>query len=130
MKKLIALLMVVILGISLCACGTNNNPNSGTNSYVSTESDELSDNEIESLVASALYSKVGSKYDTADPGSTTYKINKTDKSGSYIYVYGSLTLYDKYGKATGGWVNGSGTPYRSFEVKINDSGRVVSCDIK
>ena len=82
-------------------------------------------------VATALRDEIGSKYDTADPDSCRYDINKKEEQGNYTYVYGSVTLYDKYGKLTTGWRDDSGTPYRSYTVKINNStGDVVSCEIK
>lgn len=82
-------------------------------------------------VATALRDEIGSKYDTADPDSCRYDINKQEEQGNYTYVYGSVTLYDKYGKLTTGWMDDSGTPYRSYTVKINNStGDVVSCEIK
>ncbi len=82
-------------------------------------------------VATALRDEIGSKYDTADPDSCRYDINKQEEQGNFTYVYGSVTLYDKYGKLTTGWRDDSGTPYRSYTVKINNStGKAVSCEIK
>ena len=91
----------------------------------------MTDDEIESSVVNALYNKIKSKYDDADAGSCRYSINKIEKEFGYIYVYGSVTLYDKYGNLTTGWSDGSGTPFRSFSVKIDaDTGRAYNCEIK
>lgn len=129
MKKWIVLLLSLIVALSLCAC------DSGDSSYSynsEAEEDELTNDEIESIVSSAIYREINSKYDAADAGSCRYKINKTEEEkDGYIYVYGSVTLYDKYGKLTGGWNDGSGSPYRDFTVKINaETKRASSCDIK
>ncbi len=137
MKKWIVLLLSLVIVISLCACENQDSSNRNTSSIKSsspstyaTEKDELSDTEIESIVANALYNKIDSYYDTADAGSCRYDINKTEEKNGYIYAYGSVTLYDKYGKITGGWADGSGTAFRSFTVKINaDTGLVSNCDI-
>ncbi len=70
-------------------------------------------------VATALRDEIGSKYDTADPDSCRYDINKQEKQGNFTYVYGSVTLYDKYGKLTtaGGTIPAlptAATPSRSI----------------
>jgi curli biogenesis system outer membrane secretion channel CsgG len=137
MKKVITLLMVFLTILALAACGRSNAPSttstpnpSSTPIPTSTPKPELSSTEIENIVVKALYDKIKSTYPMADAGSCRYSINKTEKSGSYYYVYGSVTLYDKYGKTTGGWSDGSGTPFRSFTVKMNEDGRFPSCTIK
>ncbi len=136
-KKRYLALVALLLFLPLYACseGSDSAPNAGNSSggvsaSTSQESQGLSDAEIEALVVSALYDEIGSTYDTADPGSCRYSINKTEKSGGKLLVYGEVTLYDKYGKVTGGWVDGSGTPFRTFDITISESSRdVTSCEI-
>ena len=58
-------------------------------------------------------------------------IRKTEKKGNDTVLYGKLYLYDKYGKSTTGYSDGSGSYIRSFTVEIdNDTGKAVSCTIK
>lgn len=105
-------------------------PSSGTASSGSASSGGSADI-TKMQVAQALRDEIGSKYDTADPDSCRYDINKQEEQGNYTYVYGSVTLYDKYGELTTGWVDDSGTPFRTYTVKINNStGDVASCEIK
>lgn len=131
MKRLITLLLAFTMLFSLCACGgESNTPTTAEDQEYEPQKYELSDDVIESIVVRALYEEIDSTFDTADAGSCTYGINKTEKENGYIYVYGSVTLYDKYGRATSGWITGSGTPYKSFTVKIDeDTGRLSSCNI-
>lgn len=134
MKKRIALLLLFVMVITLCACDNQDSSNrntSSTNQSNTSAKDEMTDDEIESIVANALYNEIDSTYITADAGSCRYNINKTEEKKGIIIVYGSVTLYDEYGKVTSGWVDGSGTPFRSFTVKISaETGRVIGCDIK
>ena len=136
MKKIFLLFITVVMAISLCSCEGDNQakydtePSYSHSTSYTTSEDELTDDEIESSVVDALYDEIDSYYDTADAGSCKYSINKKEEKNGYIYVYGSVTLYDKYGKLTSGWYDGSGTPFRSFTVKINsDTGRVSNCEI-
>ncbi len=138
MKKLFAIIVIMIMCFSLCSCNGNNEDVTTTttrsDSVTTTKKTNdpmfgLTDELIDMIVADALYDEVGSQFATADPGSCTYKVNKTVPSGKYVYVYGSLTLYDQYGRITTGRRDGSGTPYRSFEVKIDEDWDVVLCEI-
>lgn len=130
--------MAVVLSVSMLACGNNdtspNNKETTETEYSYTPpvevEDTLTDAEIEDIVVRALYNKISSKYDTADAGSSRYSINKIEEKYGDIYVYGSVTLYDKYGQPTTGWNDGSGSIFRSFTVKINSSGSLRSCDIE
>lgn len=133
-KKLLVAFMILCFSTLMYGCGNStNSPSSDDKNYNSPIDDadkELSESEIESKVVSALYSEVGRKYDTADPGSCRYSINKTERNGNGKYtVYGEVTLIDKYGKTTGGWADGSGTAFRRFTVTINSSGS-TSCTIE
>ncbi len=138
MKKWIALLLSLVLALSLCACnhkessdGSSSSTDSSSDSTSERKKDTLTYDAIEALVVNALYQEIDSTYTTADPGSCSYAINTTETNGDFTYVYGSVTLYDKYGRATGGWSDGSGTPFRSFTIQINGrTGRVTSCKIQ
>ncbi len=136
MKKWIALLLSLMMVLSLCSC-KNEDPSdddtssSGSSYSSASDEDELTDDEIESIVVNALYNEINSKFDTADAGSSRYDINKTETKSGYVYVYGSVTLYDKYGMTTSGWIDESGTPYKNYTVKIDaDTGRATSCEIE
>ena len=97
----------------------------------SSSSPVMSDDYYKTLASSALYKEIKQKFTAADAGSTKYKINKTEKQKDYTIVYGKLYLYDKYGKASTGRSDGSGSYIRSFEVKIkNSNNQVTSCTIK
>ena len=129
-------LLTVLIGVA--ANKTNNNSRhtssyTGTRSVAQSNSDTLTDTQINQLVASALMNEIDRKYDTADPGSCTMRINRIDRTSNsnFIVVYGSVTLYDIYGRTTTGWYDGSGTAFRSFEVKISKTRHTVSdCDIQ
>ena len=145
---IVALILVVASSISLGISSNRNKPaetsktessssasksgsSSSSKSGSSSSSGALTEDLKEAMVASALMSEVKTKFPIADAGSTRYKINKTEKKSSYTIVYGTLHLYDKYGKATTGRSDGSGSYTRSFEVKINNSTKKVSsCTIK
>ena len=97
----------------------------------SSSSKSMSEDVKKLIVESALRNKVTQKYPIADAGSTRYKINKTEKKNGYTIVYGTLNLYDKYGKPTTGNSDRSGSYTRTFEVKIdNSTHKVSSCTIK
>lgn len=79
----------------------------------------------------AVYNEIKRKYKAADADSTKYTVNKIEKESKYTTVYGKLHLYDKYGKATTGNSDKSGSYIRTFEVKINNStGSVSNCKVK
>ncbi len=83
---------------------------------------EISDSTLEYLVESALYSEVSSKYGSsgADPSSCNYSINKASKGGAMntIVVYGTVSLYDKYGKLLS---FKKSSAIKDFEVTIDKS---------
>lgn len=137
MKRVVTLFLALIFVLMLVACGGSNTeaPTSTTTPTstpkpTTTPKPELSSYDIERIVVKALSDAIDSKYPMADAGSCRYSINKTEKSGGYYNVYGSVTLYDEYGRTTGGWPDGSGTAYRSFTVTMNEEGKNPSCTIK
>lgn len=104
---------------------------SSAKSSGSSSTGKLTEKLKETMVASALMSEVKKKFPIADAGSTKYKINKSEQKNGYTVVYGKLYLYDKYGKASTGRSDGSGSYIRTFEVKIsNSTNKVSSCTIK
>lgn len=136
MKKVLALMLALVLVLSLAACGetssgskTPTSSNTSTSSY-ERESKELTDTEIKSKVEEAILDEVKSRYAVADPYSTRYKIANKETKGDYIYVYGTVTLYDKYGQITTGHADGSGSYSRTFEVKINKDGSISNCNVE
>ena len=130
MKKIL-LFIAAVMAISLCSCERDNQEEYDIDSSYIYSDYELTDYEIEAYVADALYEKIDSHFDTADAGSCTYSINKKEEKNGYIYVYGSVTLYDIYGNLTTGWHDGSGTSFRGFCVKLDaDTGRVSKCEFE
>lgn len=137
MKKVLALILTMLFVLSLVACGGSNKEEEKSSSkktnYETSEVEtedkySLTDSKIKSLVEDALVDKIRKTYDTADPYKTRYSIGTTERDGNKYTVYGTLTMYDKYGQVTTGWIDGSGSYTRSFEVKIS-YGEVSSCDI-
>lgn len=132
MKKILMMLCVVMMCFYLTACSNNTssgNKQPSTNSTKSTtattKSSGLTDSQIESAVVDKLIELIKKQYPAADAGSSTYSINKIEKEsdGDYV-VYGTVRLYDKYGKLTTGYYDGSGSYTRSFKITINgDTGR-------
>lgn len=133
MKKMLCLFIAVLTIFSLCACGEKEAEEvvvETTEAPAPTVVEGFTEEEIEAFVVIALFEEIDSKFDTADAGSCRYEIASMEKKGQYVYVYGSVDLYDKYGKFTTGWRDGSGTPYRRFEVVIHQSGYVYDCEVK
>ena len=127
MKKVWAFLCIVVLCFCLTACSNSNSTKekestatSKTHSTTTTQQTGLTDSQIESATVEALLKLIKKKYDAADPESCRYSINKVTQNskGDYV-VYGTVVLYDKYGKLTTGHYDGSGSYTRSFEIKIN-----------
>lgn len=132
-----AVILVLIVGLSIGGSVLNHNSKPAKTSTTSSSSTSknkstvYSDDVYETIATTALYKEVQKKYKAADAGSTKYKINKTEKKSGYTIVYGKLYLYDKYGKATTGHSDNSGSYIRTFEVKIKDgSSTASSCTIK
>lgn len=127
MKRAIAFLCAVMMCLCLTACTSSksvkDNKSSQTvnsQSASSQKQDGLTESQIKSATVKALKDLIKKKYPVADPGSSTFAINKTTRksNGDYI-VYGTVRLYDKYGKLTTGYYDGSGSYTKSFEIKIN-----------
>ena len=104
---------------------SNSNTTNKTNTTnKSTTSATLTEETIKLLVENGLTSKIRTAYPSADPTSCKYKINKSvrnNTTGDYT-VYGTVSLYDKYGKLL------SGKSQMSFTVKISN-GKVKSTTI-
>lgn len=134
MKKFLCVFISLLTVFSLSACSSNDVVETTvmetTEAPAPTVIDVFTEEEIEAFVVSALYNEIDNKFDTAHAGSCKYSIATMEKKGQYVYVYGNVNLYDKYGKLTTGWIDGSGTPYRSFEVLIHESGFVYECQVK
>ncbi|MBQ1847557.1 MAG: DUF308 domain-containing protein [Clostridia bacterium] len=143
-KGLIACIVISALLIPLALATTaapflpdsgQTNVNSGTsnsgndNLTIEEAKKKFSDSEIRSLAGKALYDQVKKQFSSSDidPDSCKYTINKIDKSGTndlYIYVYGRLVLYNKFGK-----VSEKSLQYDSFTVKIDVSTKWTYCTI-
>lgn len=133
MKKLLCVFIALLTVFTLSACGEQKAEEvvvEATEAPAPTVVEGFTEEEIEAFVVNALFNEIDSKYDTADAGSCRYEIASMEKKGQYVYVYGSVDLYDKYGKFTTGWIDGSGTPYRRFEVLIHESGFIYDCEVK
>lgn len=138
MKRTLTLFLALIIVLSLTACGSGTSNSSSSDSFDSNSSgeyeskNELSESLIDLMVQNALLDKIREKYSEADPLSTKYRIANTQKdyqaSEANYTVYGTLTLYDKYGQITTGYLDGSGSYSKTFEVKIED-GEVKECEI-
>lgn len=125
MKRILEFLCIMVLCFGLTAC--SNNPSSKEEQPAPTEKSQsttkregLTDSQIESITVKKLLELIKKKYPVADAGSSTYSIHKItqDRKGDYI-VTGTVRLYDKYGKLTTGYYDGSGSYTKSFEIKIN-----------
>ena len=134
MRRLLcwAISLIIILGLVGCG-GSVKQPEptpTPTPKPTATPKTEPTADEIENEVVIALYGTIQAREPLADPDSCRYSINKTevDGSGSYyhINVYGTVTLYDKYG-------NTIKDARRNFTVKIlYNSGILIldSCELK
>lgn len=128
MKKIFILIMVLMMVVGFVGCSAQSTDietseteeNKSTTTAVPEVEESLSEDMIKLITEQALYNEVNSKYDNADAASTRYSINKIEENGSTIYVYGSVTLYDKYGELTTGWSDNSGSYNRVFTVEIKN----------
>ena len=127
MKKIIALVCIVMMCFCLTSCSNSTTAkekeSTSTTKRQSASTEKasgLSNSQIESITVKKLLELIKKKYPVADAGSSTYAINKItqDYKGDYI-VTGTVRLYDKYGKLTTGYYDGSGSYTKSFEIKIN-----------
>lgn len=92
-KLLIAILMFGLV-FSITAC----NDDSAYEDDVRVGETEMTEDDIQYLVAQALYIEIKNTYTGADVGSTKYKINSEESNGlGETTVYGKVYLYDKYG---------------------------------
>lgn len=115
---IIAVVIVIIINSASKSSSSSSTDSSKSSSTYSSSSNSSS---MELFVESALYSEVSKKYSSydVDPSSCKYRINKQEKgSGNTTVVYGTLTLYDKYGNL----VSSKKTdPFKDFEVTIDNS---------
>lgn len=137
---IVALILIVASTISLNlpkntatgpkAASSSASSRSSSSKSGSSSSAVLTEDLKKLLVQSALIKEVRAEFPLADPQSTKYVINKTEKDGDETIVYGRVYLYDKYGKTTKGRSGSSGSYSKTFEVTIdNDTRKVESCDI-
>lgn len=128
MKKQFILIMVLIMVLGIVGCSAQSTDiepsetkeNKTTTTTAPKEEESLSEDMIIRLTEQALYNEVDSTYTNADAASTRYSINKIEEKGNIIYVYGSVSLYDKYGQLTTGWSDNSGSYNRVFTVEIKN----------
>lgn len=81
-----------------------------------------SDEVYKQMAATAVYSEIEEQYPRADAGSSRWSVNKVTHTGDNVYVYGTISLYDKYGKLTSDFS-------KTFEVVIKDDGSDITCTI-
>lgn len=118
-KKSLVLFLTIVLCLPLCACEIAETPET-TQQEIKTTEKKLSDSEIEAKVSDALWRYVRDQVKGADAGSTRYKINKIERKSGKIYVYGTVTMYDKYGKL----YKFKGEYTNSFSYTLNEDGTV------
>lgn len=115
MKKrnivLVILVCFVLVCMTGCGCSSTSSDESSSSSSQYTDNDEMSTSEIEMAIYQAVKEY---DYGKSDPASTRYNINKRTGSGENEIVYGTLSLYDEYGKLVKSGL--------SFEVKNRLSG--------
>ena len=130
MKKVISILLALILVLSLVACGgeksnSDDSSKSAKSSYSNNTKSvsDLTDQEIKSKVAEALQSQVKSIFSKAEPSLTRFNITNKENKNDKLYVYGTLSLFDKYGEST--------YPYRQkFELIIDEYGKISYNNVK
>lgn len=93
-------------------------------------SDAYTDKKIERRAFLKVYDEVDSKFKTADASSSKFNINKIERDGDEVFVYGTVVLYDKYGRLTTGWRDGSGSSSHSFKVRMSSLGSILSCNLE
>lgn len=126
MKKIFAILLALVMILSLTACKEpdNKKASSGESNSSKSYSDtntQMTDSEIERIVVRKLLEKLRTtRGSNLDPESCRYSINKIERMGSEIYVYGTVTFYDKYGELT----KVSGDYSKSFTVTFKRTGAV------
>ena len=124
MKKIITLILCIVSLLSFCSCSNENEKNytQQTNTFAFTEED------AEVAALKALYRELDNlKYPIFDVGQTRYSIGSIEReeraSGTVYLVYGTYTLYDKYGDYISGYVG------KKFSAKVYTNG-TATCDLK
>lgn len=103
MKRIFIIIICLVSIFVFCSCENRNENNYTREVYTFTESD------AETAALKALYRELNNlKYPIFDAGQTTYKIGSIERdereSGMVYLVYGTYTLYDKYGDYISGYV--------------------------
>lgn len=103
MKKSFHLFLALVMCLCLCACGDGNrtNPKSTTKATKRSTTKytyKLEDSLVKQFAAIAVRKEINSMGSEYDSGSSRWSVNKIERKGDDdIYVYGTVSLYDKYG---------------------------------
>lgn len=117
--------VILIMLVGLFSACSDEDAESHTQDDTRQTEQRMTDEDYESLAAMALLSEISNSYysDSVDAGSSTYEVASVDKSGLNTEIYGTVTLYDKYGKVYGDY-------RREFSVTVDSDGDVQSCYIE
>lgn len=124
MKKLIMFFLMLTMLVFVTACS-----DAATDSDVADgefqQGETMSDEDYESIAAMALLREISTSYlsDSVDAGSSTFEVSSVDSDSFGAKIYGTITLYDKYGKVYGDY-------RREFTVTLDSDGDVRDCNIR
>lgn len=103
MKRILSVLLILVFMFCLGACGDSSSSedvdyNDVDYNYENADNYAISESQIESEAASALYSKLKAVYRyKCDIDQTKYKIATIKENTTYYEVKGQYSLYDDYG---------------------------------
>ena len=125
MKKMLALILVLVMCLSLCACGNIRTPsNDDTIGVLAGADGEI----CRMKCRDVINSYVKKHFETAAYADYFY-FNDTLLDNRYVYKYVEAILYDDHDKRTTGWENGYGKGRYTFVIKFDQLGRAVSCKV-
>ncbi len=124
MKKLIMFFLMLTMLVFVTACS-----DATTDSDVADDefqqSEIMSDEDYESIAAMALLREISNSYlsDSVDAESSTFEVSSVDSDSFGTKIYGTITLYDKYGKVYGDF-------RREYTVTLDSDGDIRDCSIR
>lgn len=131
-RKILAVFLILSMLFSLVSCASSNNERTRPYSEEKKDKDDkaektpATDEEIDKEVQICLISAIRRDRPSAEPGSCTYHISSIDRTDyGMIYVYGTVSLRDKYGNLL------PGVSRENFKVTMNaENIKLSSCSFE
>lgn len=127
MKRTTLIILCFIFVFTFCSCGIGNKTEYTSQTkedYRPSQNYTFTESDAETAALKALYQELSNlKYPIFDVEQTRYSIGSIKRdvraAGTVYHVYGTYTLYDKYGDFVSGYVG------EKFSVTVYTNGRAV-----